>query len=67
MENQSAKESAAKLAKESRNSEEFVDADVAQLNKGNAVLYTGNGSVNITNTATINRIVSCSHAPMKFT
>ena len=41
MENQSAKESVAKFAKESRKSEELVVRDVVQLNKDNAVLYTG--------------------------
>ena len=41
MENQSAKESVAEFAKESRKSEELVVGDVVQLNKDNAVLYTG--------------------------
>lgn len=57
MENQSAKESVAKIAKESRKSEELVVGDVVQLNKDNAVLYTGDWSVNITHTATINHTV----------
>ena len=58
MENQSAKESVTKFVKKSRNSDEFVAANVAQPSKSNAVLCTGNVSVNTTHTVTINHTVS---------